>query len=73
MKKTTRLEIPKSDEPVARLAGGKQEGTRHFPKCDTKHPLFYPFENYLTDIDRGLRSAKTAGEMSFNVSTVCLW
>jgi hypothetical protein len=42
--------------------------TRHYPWYDVLHLTFYQLEVYLSDIDRGMRSNKTAREMSVDVS-----
>lgn len=69
-----------ADEPVAGVDGGERivsgvdggehEGTHHFPRYNIDHPMFYRFENYLTGIDGGQRSPKTAREIAqMSVST----
>lgn len=47
---------------------GSKEGTRKFPKFDTDLPIFLRFESYLTSIDGGMKSSKTAREISVDVS-----
>lgn len=44
------------------------EGTRKFPKFDIALPIFLRFESYLTSIDGGMRSSKTAREITIDVS-----
>ena len=43
-------------------------GTRHFPRFDVQHPVFYRFEEYLTIVDGGDKSEKSAREISVDVS-----
>ena len=43
-------------------------GTRHFPKFDVEHPVFYRFERYLMGLDGGDKCGKTAREMAVDVS-----
>lgn len=46
------------------------EGTRHFPHFDMKHPSFV---HYLTGLDGGSRSEKTATEMAVDVSKYLMY
>lgn len=66
---STAVEQPSTEDDGLRVQLGKSEGgTRNFPKFNTAHPSFWRFETYLTGIDGGSRSEKTAKEMSVDVS-----
>ena len=56
------------DEPVMDEGDSLLEGTRHWPRYDINHPMFYRFQNYLTGIDGGQRSEKTAREITIDIS-----
>ena len=46
----------------------EEGGTRNYPRFDMQHPSFIHFQRYLTGLDGGGRSEKTAREMAVDVS-----
>ena len=58
-----------AEESVGEAIGSSDmEGTRRFLKFDIKYPVFRRFESYLTGIDGGQRSDKTAREICIDIS-----
>ena len=44
------------------------EGTRHYARFNIHHPSLMQFQKFLTGLDGGGRSEKTAGEMAVDIS-----
>ena len=59
------IEYPQVNEEVETE---EAEGTRHYPRYKMEHPMFLQFQRYLTGVDGGARSKKTALEMSVDIS-----
>ena len=60
-------EVVEEDEQEEQEAAIEEKGTRTYPCCDVNHPTFVRFHHYLTTIDGGARSEKTAKEMLVDV------
>ena len=56
------------DEPVLDDSDSVAEGICHWARYDCSRPMFYRFEQYMSGIDGGQRSEKTAREITVDVS-----